>query len=289
MELDIEVRDFVAVDFETYTAERTSACAIGLVKVVNGVITQKLYSLINPIPDNQDVNNVCIHGLTADMLENAPKFNELFPAMRDFIGDLPLVCHNRGMDINVFYRCMEHYDLSGIDIDNNYCTYELTKLSLKNCCDKYNISIGKHHDALDDAIACAKVFLALQDIGVECVKTGDSNPFFIGLNDKRYESATLEMLDESVIEEKDTVFYRAKVVVTGTFEEYPNRNNLGKLLQSLGADVNTAISKRTNIVLMGEGAGPCKMKKIEGLRAEGYDIRIIREPELVELLKGRQI
>ena len=104
MELDIEVRDFVAVDFETYTAERTSACAIGLVKVVNGVITQKLYSLINPISDNQDVNNVCIHGLTADMLEKAPKFNELFPAMRDFIGDLPLVCHNRGMDINVFYR-----------------------------------------------------------------------------------------------------------------------------------------------------------------------------------------
>ena len=31
--------NFVAIDFETMTPELTSACAVGMVQVVNGVIT----------------------------------------------------------------------------------------------------------------------------------------------------------------------------------------------------------------------------------------------------------
>jgi BRCT domain type II-containing protein len=36
---------------------------------------------------------------------------------------------------------------------------------------------------------------------------------------------------------------------------------------------------------MGNGAGPSKVKKIEDLRAKGHDIRIIYEPELVQILR----
>ena len=32
--------NFVAIDFETMTPELTSACAVGMVQVVNGVITE---------------------------------------------------------------------------------------------------------------------------------------------------------------------------------------------------------------------------------------------------------
>ena len=42
----METQDIVAIDFETMTPELTSACAIGLVRVHNGVISQKFYSLI---------------------------------------------------------------------------------------------------------------------------------------------------------------------------------------------------------------------------------------------------
>lgn len=45
----METQDFVAIDFETMTPELTSACAIGLVRVHSGVISQKFYSLIKPI------------------------------------------------------------------------------------------------------------------------------------------------------------------------------------------------------------------------------------------------
>lgn len=36
----METQDFVAIDFETMTPELTSACAIGLVRVHNGVISK---------------------------------------------------------------------------------------------------------------------------------------------------------------------------------------------------------------------------------------------------------
>lgn len=45
--------NFVAIDFETMTPDLTSACAVGMVQVVNGVIMQKFYSLIKPYPDEQ--------------------------------------------------------------------------------------------------------------------------------------------------------------------------------------------------------------------------------------------
>lgn len=57
-----------------------------------------------------------------------------------------------------------------------------------------------------------------------------------------------------------------------------------KHLQSLGADINTSISKKTNIVVIGDGAGPSKLRKIEELRESGCDIRIIYEPELIDIL-----
>lgn len=51
------IDSFTAIDFETMTAERASACAIGLVKVIVGHITQRFYSLINPIPDSREHDN----------------------------------------------------------------------------------------------------------------------------------------------------------------------------------------------------------------------------------------
>lgn len=56
------------------------------------------------------------------------------------------------------------------------------------------------------------------------------------------------------------------------------------LLRSYGADINTSISSKTDIVIVGQGAGPSKMRKIEELREKGADIRVIEEPELLQIL-----
>ena len=41
---------FVAIDVETANASRSSVCAVGAVKVENGVITDRFYRLVRPYP-----------------------------------------------------------------------------------------------------------------------------------------------------------------------------------------------------------------------------------------------
>ena len=60
----MEKHTFTVIDIETMTPERTSACALGLVRVENDVIVQKFYSLIKPIPDDRTVTNTHVHGIT---------------------------------------------------------------------------------------------------------------------------------------------------------------------------------------------------------------------------------
>ncbi len=280
----MKTTNFVAIDFETMTPERTSACAIGLVRVKDGIVQQKFYSLIKPIPDDREQTNTYIHGITLEMVATAPTFAQLFPQVAELIGSLPIVCHNRGADITIMKRCMDHYGLTGIDTTHNYCTFEMTGLSLTACCAKFGINMGTHHDALDDALSCAKVFLACQGDIMATTFKGGLKAVIAQAGAKKYDHSTLVPLADEQVQNKETPFFHAKVVITGTFSAYPNRNELGKHLQALGADMNTSISPRTNVVVMGQGAGPAKVKKIEDLRAKGHDIRIIYEEELKQIL-----
>lgn len=284
----MKISDFVAIDFELFTPNHLSACAIGAVKVKNNVIVEKFFSLINPVPDEHTFKemNTNVHGITLDMVKVAPTFNKVFPRLADMIGDLPIVCHNRSTDINVLSKCMQFFCLSGINVRNNYCTYEITGLSLADACKKYGINIGTHHDALDDATACAKVFLATNGkiSAAADTLTGGLKNIFAMASARKIEREILKPLADDDIENKNTPFFHASVVITGTFDAYPNRNDLAKRIQSLGGDINTAISGKTNVVVLGHGAGPSKLKKIEDLQDKGKDIRIIYEDELIDLL-----
>lgn len=280
----METLDFVAVDFETMTPELTSACSIGLVRVHNGVISQKFYSLIKPIPDSRTERNTHVHGLTDEMVVDAPTFAELFPLIQSLIEDLPIVCHNSSTDINVFRYCMGYYGLTGLNLENYVDTLDLYGKGLKACCEENGIILSNHHDALADAEACAKLYLCYNgrismDQAHYSLKEVMANK-----DARKYEHDTLMPLSSDEVENKDTIFFQKKVVITGTFCAYPDRDELGSILKSFGADINTTISGKTNIVIIGEGAGPSKLKKIEDLKAKGKDIRLIYENELCSIM-----
>lgn len=277
---------FVAIDFETMTPAHTSACSIGLVKVENNFITRKFYSLIKPIPDDYNNNNSIINGITREMTATAPTFQELFLTIKNFIGDSIILCHQYTADIYILEACMKHYNLSGINTSNYICTYTLFQKSLKECCYDFGITISSHHDALADAEACALCFLRYKGI-LSAGNTGNSiKDIMRNPASRHYEKQTLKAPTADQIINKDTIFYLSSTVITGTFENFPERNELGRLLQSLGADINTAISKKTNIVIIGSGAGPSKLKKIQDLKEGGYNIKLIYEPELIDILRS---
>lgn len=153
--------DFVALDFETATAKRCSVCQIGMVRVRNGEVIDEFSSLICP-PDNEySYWNQRVHGLGPDDTAGAPNFAQLWPQIRDFIGDDMIVAHNVSFDRSCLRKSWEVFELEAIS--NEYdCTYRQTGLSLSKACDQYEVVLENHHDALADALACAKVYVALQ-------------------------------------------------------------------------------------------------------------------------------
>ena len=88
-------------------------------------------------------------------------------------------------------------------------------------------------------------------------------------------------LSDDQVENKNTPFFGGvKTVVTGTFDNFPDRAVLKEKLKLLGADVDTSVTKKTQIVVVGHGCGSKKMEKVEA-----YGIRIINEKELLTYIK----
>lgn len=279
--------DFTAIDFETMTAECTSACAIGIVRVENDVIVQKFYSLIKPIPDNRESNNTHVHGITPEMVANAPSWLDLWPWIKEYFENQTIVAHNAEFDLSVLDSVSDYY---GIDfqIRDFVDTLCITHLNLSDSCALSGISLDHHHDALCDATACAQIMLT-------CFGVRPSEPRS-SMKQLQKERKLREVLSETKrpleaeeVENKDTPFFQKKVVFTGVLNSYPIREDVANMLRKYGADINGSISKKTNIVIVGNGCGPSKMKKIEELQGQGFDIKVMYEPEFLEIVKKYQI
>jgi DNA polymerase-3 subunit epsilon len=156
--------NFVAIDFETANYSSDSACAIGLVRVKGEQIDAQEHFLIKP--PSRVFNFTHIHGLTWKCVEAAPTFGELWPKLQPFFDDVDfVVAHNVGFDRGVLASCCERYDIA-LPSFKYKCTVQLARknlgiypTNLPAVCNRLKIEL-KHHDAMSDALACAKIALA---------------------------------------------------------------------------------------------------------------------------------
>ncbi len=100
--------NYTAIDFETANYYRGSPCSVGLVRVRDGRAVDERHYLIRP-PEGADWFdgwNIAIHGITAEMVADAPRWKDILPHIVDFIGNDVVVAHNAGFDIGVIrYAC----------------------------------------------------------------------------------------------------------------------------------------------------------------------------------------
>jgi DNA polymerase-3 subunit epsilon len=159
--------NFTAIDFETATGQRNSACAVGIVTVENGEITEEYYSLIQPPGNTYFGMNIAVHGIRPQDTANAPTFGQLYPEIRNRLQRRTLVAHNEVFDRSVLRHTMEHYDLNYSELGLAVrweCTMRIYKAKgyipykLNSCCERLGIPL-RHHEALSDAIGCAKLYL----------------------------------------------------------------------------------------------------------------------------------
>ena len=157
--------DYIAVDFETATSRRDSACAVGIVAIKDKQVCDYFYSLIQPPNNKFAVANMNIHGITPDMTENELTFSQLWPDISRFFDiHVPVVAHNAGFDISVLRASTNEIipDFVYVDTMNMSAMLLNQRMSLQDCARNLSIEYDnlKHHNALDDAWLCALVMKA---------------------------------------------------------------------------------------------------------------------------------
>ena len=158
--------NFTVIDFETANSKRASACALGIVRVENGRIVDKEAWLIKPDDMRFDGMNIGIHGIRPEHVINASEFGELYQEIfGDKLRDQLVVAHNASFDMSVLRKSLELYDIEFPSFDY-LCTVKLAQKTWPNL-DNHKLNTlsdflefkFKHHDALDDCLACANVMI----------------------------------------------------------------------------------------------------------------------------------
>jgi len=169
---------YVVFDIETtgFSSSRNRIIEIGAVRVVNGNITDKFSTFVNPdVPIPFEIEQLT--GINDNMVLPYPKIDEILPQFLEFCGDSVLVAHNASFDVGfIAYNAARlniAFDPTVIDTVAlaRLLLPKLNRYKLDTVAKALNISLENHHRAVDDAGCTAEIFVAfvrmIRERGVE--------------------------------------------------------------------------------------------------------------------------
>ena len=282
--------DFVAIDFEHATPNKGTVCSIGIATVKQGEITDQYKTLIQPPNNEYFIHNSRVHGIYETDTTNAPTFKEVWPEIKKRINNQYVVAHGAShTDRHCLQQAMEINDIQESLNIRWIDTQKLCNAQLEVICKACDIVLN-HNDSLSDAIACAKILMAFmsgtlpEEKIIQSTKNKAQNNTIAKKEFHAPISSLLLSPELDSVTNKNNPFYNKKVVITGIYETWPDRDILAMLLKNLGADIDRNVGKYTNILCAGSGCGPSKLKKIQDLIDAGKDAKILYENELIEIL-----
>lgn len=155
--------NFAAIDFETATAARNSACSVAVVEVRDGQLYDSYYTLIQPPANRYNWFNTRIHGITREDTANVPGFADIWAELRTHLEGRIVVAHNSSFDMSVLRACLTESGLPAPMF--SHC--DTVKISQKVWPELENHKLDtvgsflhidfNHHNALDDARTCAAI------------------------------------------------------------------------------------------------------------------------------------
>ena len=159
--------NFTAIDFETANQSPASPCAVGLVKVRDGKISETLEMKFEPpYPHNWFHEfNIKVHGIRPSDVANEPGWDVALARLIDFVSDDVLIAHNAPFDMGVL-RAAAGAIFAELPSMNYGCslamsrrTYNLESYRLNAVAYAIGHEEFNHHDALADSDACARIVI----------------------------------------------------------------------------------------------------------------------------------
>ncbi len=311
--------DFTTIDFETANAFRGSPCSVGMVRVRDGKIVESRHWLIRPPAgaDWFDGWNIAIHGITPEMVADAPRWKEILPAIVDFIGDDVVVAHNAGFDLGVVrYACA----LDNIEWPEMrfLCTLVMARRAmalptyrLPFLAETMGIAFDDHHDALADATAVVDVAarLAEEQRAADLVELAGSLGVAIGrmgsgiyrgsvaVSSGGHGARNFTPIEVNTDADPSGYLYGRVVVFTGTLMSM-TRDTARQECAKVGAIPEHTTTKRTNVLVVGDinpavlrpGSNVTgKARKAFELQDKGQEIEVMTEDDFLRCLDGNTL
>lgn len=169
---------YVVFDLETtgFSPDKNKIIEIGAVKVVNGAITERFSTFVNPeVPIPFHIEELT--SIKDDMVLDAPKIEEILPEFMEFCKGAIMVAHNAEFDMSFITRNCERQGLPAefTIIDTvalaRILLPQLNRFKLDTVAKALGVSLDHHHRAVDDAACTAEIFVKfiqmLKDRGME--------------------------------------------------------------------------------------------------------------------------
>ncbi len=183
---------FVVFDLETtgFSADKDSIIEIGAVKLKDGNISERFGTFVNPqrpIPGNITE----LTGIDDAMVLDAPDIDTAVRQFYDFIGDAVLVAHNARFDVSFLKNAAERagleYSFASLDTLelSRALVSDIKNYKLDTLCKHFEVKLGNHHRAVDDAGATAEICLKLFELleGKNIDKVSEINSSLAGCAD----------------------------------------------------------------------------------------------------------
>lgn len=301
---------FAAIDFETATWERASACAVSVSLVNDGQLGESKTWLIQPPGNRYEGWNTMLHGIGPADTMGEPGFEDVFPEVLGFIGERPVVAHYAPFDFGVIRgehlrigRPWPAMTVACSVVMSRRAWPGLVSYSLPMVADFLDLDPFTHHDPTADAKSCAeivrRVFAVTEADDLDGVATA------LGVGIGRLEPAAyqpclarfsgrweFERPDPGDLD-PDHPFNDADLAFTGTLLSM-SRREAAQLVVDAGGRFSASVSAKTEFLVFGEqdftrfvdGERSTKTKKAEELLASGHHIQIISEADFLRMLGG---
>ena len=164
-------QEFVAFDLETtgLSSRDDRIIEIGAVILKDGQEIDRFQTFVDP-ERQLERKIVELTGITDEMLQGAPKIQEILPKFLEFVGDRVLVAHNSDFDTGfIRAECQRQglpyrYTAADTLILSQNLLQHLSKFKLDIVSNALNLPDFNHHRAGDDAMTCGLIMTKLMEM-----------------------------------------------------------------------------------------------------------------------------